>query len=92
MNIFISIRPSLRKIAKSLYIFLKAPNEVKTYVQPGSSDSSNNCVHHYNVEIFNLFDPALQLISTKPVIKDKLKDFFKWVEKVWISVSIVLRL
>ena len=70
MNIFISIRQSLIKIAKSLYIFLTAPNELKTYLQ---SDSSDNCIHDYNVEILNLFDPELQLINTKPVMKNKLK-------------------
>ena len=28
-------------------------------------------INHYNVNIFNLFDPELQLINTKPVIKNK---------------------
>ena len=69
---FKSIREeqNLRKVAKSLYIFLTTPDEVEKYVQ---SNSSDNCVHHYNVEILNLFDPELQLINTKPVIKNKLK-------------------
>ena len=45
---FKSIREvqNLRKVAKSLYIFLTTPNEVENYVQ---SDSSDDCVHHYNV-------------------------------------------
>ena len=38
------------------------------------SSSSDNCICHYNVEILNLFDPKLQLINTKPIIKDKLKE------------------
>ena len=37
---------------------------------------SNNCVHRYNVEILNLFDPELQLINTKPMIKN-IKRIFK---------------
>ena len=37
------------------------------------SNSSDKCVHHYIVEILNLFDPELQLIKTKPMIKDKFK-------------------
>ena len=37
------------------------------------SNSSDNCIHHYNARILNLFDPELQLINTKPVIKNKLK-------------------
>ena len=56
----------LRKVAKLLYFFLTTPDEVK----PNSSD---NCIHHYNVKIVNLFDPELQLINAKPVIKNKLK-------------------
>ena len=69
---FKSIREeqNLRKVAKSLYIFLTIPDEVEKYVQLNSSDIS---VHHYNVEILNFFDPELQLINTKPVIKNKLK-------------------
>ena len=45
------------------------------------SNTSNNCVHRYNVEILNLFDPELQLINTKPMIKNKIKRIVKWVEK-----------
>ena len=29
----------------------------------------------YEVEILNLFDPELQLVNTKPMIKNKLKEF-----------------
>ena len=56
---------NLRKFAKLLYIFLTTPGEVEKYVQ---SNSSDNCVHDYNVGILNLFDPELQLIGTKLVI------------------------
>ena len=66
---------NLKKIAKSHYIFLTTPDEVQ-------SNSSDNCVHHYNAEILNLFDPELQLINTKPVIKKKIKRIAKWVKKV----------
>ena len=56
---FKSIRneQNVRKAAKSLYIFLTTPNEVEKYVQ---SNSCDNCIHRYNVEILNIFDPALQ--------------------------------
>ena len=69
---FKSIREeqNLGKVAKSLYIFLMTPSQIENYVQ---LNSSGNCIHHYNVEILNLFDEELQLISTKPVIKNKLK-------------------
>ena len=66
---FKSIREeqNFRKVAKSLYIFLTTPDEVGKYVQ---SNSSDNCAHQYNVKISNLFDPELQLINNKPVIKN----------------------
>ena len=46
----------LREVPKSLYIFLTTPDEVEKHVQ---SHSSDNCIHCYNVEILNLFDPEL---------------------------------
>ena len=60
---------NLRKVAKSFYIFLKTPDEVEKYVEIMQSNSSDNREHRYNVEIWNFFDPELQLINTKPVIK-----------------------
>ena len=59
---------NLRKVTKLLYIFLTTPYEVEKHVQ---SNSSDNCVHHYNVEILNIFDSEFQWINTKPVIKNK---------------------
>ena len=66
---FKSIREeqNLRKVAKSLYIFLATPDEVEKYVQ---SNSCDNSAHHYNSEISNLFDSELQLMNTKPMIKN----------------------
>ena len=49
---------------KSLYVFLATPDEMQL-------NSSDNCRRHYNVIILNLFDLELQLISNKPVIKNK---------------------
>ena len=37
-------KENLRKVVKSLYISLT---------------TSDNCLHHYNIEILNLFDPEL---------------------------------
>ena len=65
---------NLRKVAKSLDTFLTTPDEVQ-------SNPSDNCVHHYNVEILNLFDPELQLINTKLVIKNKLKELLSELKK-----------
>ena len=56
---------NLIKVVETLYIFLTIPDEVEKHVEMMQSNSSDNCVHHYNVEIVNLFDPDLQLIKTK---------------------------
>ena len=37
--------------------------------------SYDNCICDSNIEVLNLFDPKLQLINTKPIIKNKLKEF-----------------
>ena len=77
---FNSIREeqNLRKVSKSFYIFLTTPDQIEKYVQ---SNSSDNSVHRINVEILNLFDPELQLINTKPVIKNKLKELLSELKK-----------
>ena len=36
------------------------------------TNSSDNFVHHYNVQILNVFYPEIQLSNTKSVIKNKL--------------------
>ena len=84
---FKSIRKeqNYRKVARSLV--LTTPDEVEKYVQ---SNSSDNCVHHYNVEILNLFDPELQLINTKPVIKNKLKELLSELKKFKVQTILVL--
>ena len=64
---------NLRNVAKSFYIFLTTLDEVEKYAKMIESNSSDKCVHHYIVEVLNLFDPELQLIKTKPMIKDKFK-------------------
>ena len=54
------------------------------------SNSSHNCVHHYNVEIFSLFDLELQLINTKPMIKNKLKEFLSKMKMFKVQTMLVL--
>ena len=46
------------------------------------SNSSDNCVHHLNVTIFYIFDQELQLINTKPMIKNKFKKLLSELKKV----------
>ena len=61
---------NLRKVAKSLYIFLATPGEKKKYVH---SNSSDNCLRLYNIDILILFHPELQLTNNKPMIKRIVK-------------------
>ena len=53
-------------------------------------NSSDNCIHHYNVEMLNPFDPELQLINTEPVIKNKSKEFLSELEKFKVHTVLVL--
>ena len=72
---------------KLLHIFQTTPNEEEKHVQ---SNSSDNCIHHYNVEILNLFDPELQLINTKPMIKNELKELLGELKKFKVQAVLVL--
>ena len=54
------------------------------------SSSFDNCIHHYNVEILNLFDPDLQLINTKLVIKNKLQASLSELKKYKAQTVLVL--
>ena len=76
-------KQNLREFAEQLYIFPTAPDEVEKY-------SSDNCVHHYNIEILNLFDPELQLINTKHMIKNKLKELLSEFTKFKGQIILVL--
>ena len=40
------------------------------------SNYFDKCEHRYNIEILNLFDPEMQLINAKPMIK-KIKRIVK---------------
>ena len=86
----LSEEQNLRKVAKSLYIFLATPDEVEKDPKMMHSNSSDNCVNRYNVKILNLFDPELQLINTKPMIKNKLKELLSESEKFKVQRILVL--
>ena len=66
-----------------MWNFLTTPDEVQ-------SNSSDTCMHHYNIEILNLFDPELQLIKTKPAIKNKLKELLSELKKFKVQTVLVL--
>ena len=54
------------------------------------SNSSGHCILRYNVEILNRFDPELQLINTKPIIKSKLKELLSELKKFKVHTVLVL--
>ena len=54
------------------------------------SNSSDNCVHRYDVETLATFDPGLQLINTKPMIKNKLKELLSELKKFKIQTVLAL--
>ena len=85
---FKSIREeqNLRKVDKPLYIFLTTADEVEKYVQ---SNCSDYCIHLYNVEILNVFDPELQLTNTKPMIKNTLKGLLSELKKFKVQIILV---
>ena len=74
-------KKNLRQVAKLFYLFLKSPDEAEKYVEIMQSNSSDNFTHRCNVDIFNTFDPKLQLINTKPMIKNKLKKLLSELKK-----------
>ena len=53
------------------------------------SNSSDKYVHGYNIEILNLFDSQLQLINTKPMIKNKLKEFLSKLKMFKVQTILV---
>ena len=53
-------------------------------------NSSDNCLRRYNVKILNIFDPELQLINTKPIIKNKLKELLSELKKFKVQTIFVL--
>ena len=74
-----------------LHIFVTTPNEVENYVEMMPSNFSDKYVHCYNIEILNLFDPELDLINTKPMIKNKLKELFSELKKFEVQTILVLQ-
>ena len=89
LNSKIGEEKNLRRFAESFYTFLttldeligKVP-EAKTVMQLSFSD---DFVRHYYIKILNFFDPELQLIDTKLVIKNKLKDFLGELKKLKVQ-------
>ena len=86
----LSEEKNLRKFAELLDIFLATPDDVEKYVEMIQSSTSDNCICHFNIKILNLVDPELQLINTKTIIKNKLKEFLTDLEKFKVLAILVL--
>ena len=54
------------------------------------SNSSDKYLHRYNIEILNLFHPELQLINTKPMIKNKLKELLSELKKFKVQTILLV--
>ena len=54
------------------------------------SNSYDKYAYRYNIDILNLFDPELQLINIKPMIKNKLKELVSELKKCKVQTTLVL--
>ena len=86
----LSEEKNLWKVAESIYIFPTTPDKLEKYVEIMQSNPSDNCVYRYNIEILNLFDPELQMINTKPMIKNKFKELLSELTKFKVQTILVL--
>ena len=86
----LSEEQSLQKVAKAVYVFLTIPDEVEKYVEMMQSSFPDNCLCHDNIKILNPFDPELQLINTKPMIKEKLKELLSDLKRFKIQSILVV--
>lgn len=78
------------KVVEPLYIFLLTSEKLEKYFEMIQLNSSDNYVYRYNVEIFNLFEPGLQLVKTKTMIIIKVKDFLSELKKFEVQIILVL--
>ena len=76
---------NIGKVGELLYFFLTAPNDVEK-----SAKMIFIIVYPLYFEILNIFDPELQLINTKPMIKNKLKELLSELKKFKVQTRLVL--
>ena len=77
-------------VAELIYIFLTTLDEVEKYTKITQSNSSDKYLHRYNIEILNLFHPELQLINTKPMIKNRLKELLSKLKKFKVQTILLV--
>ena len=86
----LSEEQNLRKVVKFLYVFLTTSNELEEYVKKSQSNSSDYCVHYYNIEFLNIFDLELQMTKNKPINKNKLKELLSELKKFKVQTILAL--
>ena len=86
----LSEEQNLRKVVKFLYVFLTTSNEVEEYVKKSQSNSSDYCVHYYNIEFLNIFDLELRMTKNKPINKNKLKELLSELKKFKVQAILAL--
>ena len=62
-------------------------SEAKNIMQSSSSESY---VHVCNIEVLDFFNPELQLINTKSVMKNKLKDILSDLKEFTVHTVLAL--
>ena len=60
------------------------------YLEVMQTSSSDSCICNYNIKILNLFNPELQLINNKPIIKNKFKKLLSELINVKLPSVLVL--
>ena len=53
------------------------------------SNFSDKYVHHYNINILNLFDLELELIDSKAMVKNKLNGLLSELKKFQVQTILV---
>ena len=75
----------LRKADELLYIILTKSDKLEKYAEMMQSDSSNNYIHRYNIEIL-----TNSKLNTKHMIKNKLKELLREMKKFNVQSILVL--
>ena len=65
-----------------LYIFLTTPDEVEKCAKIMQSNSSDKYLHRYNIEILSRFEPESELLNTRPMIENELKELLSELKKL----------
>ena len=87
-------KQNVRRVAELLVTFVKVILliifvKVEKYATTMQSSFYDNCIHRYNIEVFNLFNPELTMIIL-PMIINKLKELLNELKKFKVHSILVL--